>query len=233
MKFSPPAQLFLDSVLALQPRLAVFDCDGTLWNLDSGEGFFYWEMEQGLLPQKIAGWARARYEDYRAGRVGEEQMCGEMVTIHEGIEDAALAEAAERYFAQHVVPRIFPEMLDLVRRLTAAGCEIWAVSSTNDWVINAAARSFGIALNHVLAASVRRENGRATACLVRVPTDELKAAAIREVIGRTPDAVFGNSMHDAAMLELARYAFAVNPNRDLEQLAMQRGWSVYKPEISA
>ena len=232
MKFSPSAQQFLDSVLALQPRLAVFDCDGTLWNLDSGEGFFYWEMAQGLLPQKIADWARARYEDYRAGRVGEEQMCGEMVTIHEGIEDAVLAEAAERYFAQHVVPRIFPEMLELVRRLTAAGCEIWAVSSTNDWVINAAARSFGIALNHVLAASVRRENGRATNRLVRVPTDQLKAAAIREVIGRTPDAVFGNSMHDAAMLELARHAFAVNPNRDLEQLACERGWSVYRPHTS-
>jgi phosphoserine phosphatase len=65
---------------------------------------------------------------------------------------------------------------------------------------------------------------------VRVPTDELKAAAIREVIGRAPDAVFGNSLHDAAMLELARHPFAINPNPDLESLARERGWTVYQPQ---
>lgn len=232
MKLTADAQAFLLSVLATRPQLAVFDCDGTLWDLDAGEGFFYWEMQQGLLAPKIADWARARYQEYRAGRVGEEPMCGEMVTIHEGLDDATMAAAAARYFREHVVPRIFPEMTDLVRRLRAGGCDVWAVSSTNDWVINAAAQHFGIPLDHVLAAAVYREGGRATGRLIRVPTDQLKATAIREVIRRVPDAVFGNSMHDAAMLEIAKNAYAVNPNPDLEQLARQRGWTVYKPRIA-
>lgn len=229
MNLTPAAEQFLSSVLALQPRLAVFDCDGTLWKIDAGEGFFYWEMEQGLLPPDRCAWGRARYAEYRAGRVAEEPMCGEMVTIHEGIADDKIQEAADRYFAEHVVPVIFPEMLELLRRMHAAGCEIWVVSSTNDWVINATARHFGIPLDHVLAAAVHRENGCATSRLVRVPTDELKAIAIREVIRRTPDAAFGNSIHDVAMLELARHAFAVNPTPDLEKLAGQRGWTVYRP----
>ena len=109
----------------------------------------------------FAAWARARYQEYRAGRVGEETMCGEMVTIHEGLDDATLAAAAARYFRAHVVGKIFPEMAELVCRLHARGCEVWAVSSTNDWVINAAAQQFEIPLDRVLAAAVYREGGRA------------------------------------------------------------------------
>jgi len=43
------------------------------------------------------------------------------------------------------------------------------------------------------------------------------------------DVCFGNSIHDREMLELARHAFAVNPNPDLEKLARERDWPVYWP----
>ena len=62
-----------------------------------------------------------------------------------------------------------------------------------------------------------------------MPTDELKAVAIREVIGKPMEAVFGNSIHDQAMLEMAKHPFCVNPNPDLEQVARERGWTVYSP----
>ena len=32
------------------------------------------------------------------------------------------------------------------------------------------------------------------------------------------------------MLSLARNAFAVNPNPDLQELAEERGWAVYWPD---
>ena len=73
------------------------------------------------------------------------------------------------------------------------------------------------------------EDGNASDRLVRVPTDELKAVAIREVIAKPMEAVFGNSIHDLAMLEMAKYPFCVNPNPDLEQVARERGWTVHWP----
>ena len=224
-----PAEAFISSVLRLRPRIAVYDCDGTLWDCDSGEGFFYWEMARGLIPKSVVGWAKARYEEYRAGRVDEETMCGEMVTVHEGLEQAVLDRAAEEYFAAQVVPGIFTEMQGLTRRLASEGCQVWAVSSTNDWVVRTGAARFGIAAERVLAASVNIEGGCATSRLIRVPTDEGKARAVREVIGAVPDAAFGNSLHDAALLEMARQAFAVNPNPDLEKMAKERGWRVFFP----
>jgi HAD superfamily hydrolase (TIGR01490 family) len=223
------SQKFTDSVLALRPRVAVFDCDGTLWSGDCGADFFYWEIERGLLPKKIVDWAVPRYDAYKAGNVAEDVMCGEMVTINAGIPMQQLEEAAEEFFSSVVEPRIFPEMLRLTRELASTGCEIWAVSSTNDWVIREGVKRFGIRGSRVLAAAVHVDEGVLTGRLVRVPSGPGKAVAINEMVRKPVDACFGNSIHDREMLEMARRAFAVNPNPDLEMLAREREWLVYRP----
>ena len=159
------ASKFVESVLALRPKLAVFDCDGTLWSGDAGRDFFYWEMEQGIVGPDVAEAMRERYRLYELGEVGEE----------------------------------------------------------------AGASRFGIPRERVLAACVHSSDGIATNRLLRVPTDELKVTAIREVIGRPVDAIFGNSVHDQAMLEIAKCPFCVNPNSDLEEVAGTRNWPIYWP----
>ena len=168
----------MESVLALRPSIAVFDCDGTLWSGDAGADFFYWEIERGLVSREVAEWARTRYDGYKAGTVGEEQMCGEMVTINRGVSCEALYRAAAEFFDEVVSPRIFPELQELTHRLKEQGCDLWAVSSTNNWVVEVGAERFGIARDHVLAACVHVDNGCASDRLLRVPTDELKAVAI-------------------------------------------------------
>ncbi len=229
-QLSSRAEQFVRSAVELRPSVAVFDCDGTLWAGDAGADFFYWEIKEGLISKTMADRAVQRYQDYKAGRVDEETMCGEMVTMNASLPEEELTAAGRRFFQRVVRGRIFPEMQRLTAQLAEAGCELWAVSSTNDWVIRAGASHFGIPERNVLAACVQCEAGIATDRLLRVPTDEGKAAAIREVIGKRVDAVFGNSIHDAAMLEMAAHACAVNPNPDLESLARQRGWTIYHPD---
>src|ERR671924_470944 len=93
---SPRSAEFVKSIVELRPSLAVFDCDGTLWSGDAGEGFFEWELDQGLLSDQVVRWARSRYAAYKAGEVSEEQMCGEMVTMHRGLTEAEVQRAASR-----------------------------------------------------------------------------------------------------------------------------------------
>ncbi len=224
------ARQFVDSLLALDARVAVFDCDGTLWSGDSGADFFYWEIDRNMLPAQVAEWALARYQTYLAGKVEEEVMCGEMVTINAGLRECLLEDAAEEFFSSIVAKRIFPEMLHLTRALAAAGCELWAVSSTNLWSVRAGVKRFGISGERVLAASVHIDDGRATDRLIRVPSGPGKAAAIREVVGRPVDLCLGNSIHDLAMLEISRHSIAVNPNADLEAIAKKKEWTIYWPE---
>jgi phosphoserine phosphatase len=228
---SSRAQAFIDSVVALQPKLAVFDCDGTLWEGDCGMDFLYWEIEDRLISTEVAALAVPRYAAYKQGQVDEFTMCAEMTTLHEGIPLAAVEEACARFFPEVVAHRIFPEMLDLTQRLAASGCELWAVSSTNEWVIREGVKRFGIPAKNVLAGSAVVKSGAITGELIRLPTGPGKADAIREVIGRAPDCVFGNSVHDADMIAVARNPFAINPNPDLEVIATDRKWTVYKPAL--
>jgi phosphoserine phosphatase len=221
---------FVQEVLAARPAIAVFDCDGTLWSGDSGADFFYWEIEQGLIAPEMVPGIRHRYDEYLAGRVDELAICGEMIQINKGVPLARLREAAREFVRDVVAPRIFPELQRLTRQLAAQGCEVWAVSSTNNWVVEEGASAFGIAAGRVLAATLAVEDGLVTDRLLRLPTDELKQTAIEEVIARPVDAVFGNSMHDFAMLENAKNAYAINPNPELAAKAMELGWKVYWPE---
>src|ERR1039458_5614142 len=179
-------------VWAVLPACPVFRCDGTLWSGDAGADFFYWEIERGIVSREVAEWAHARYKQYKAGRVSEEQICGEMVTMNHGVSCRLLRRAAREFFSEVVSQRVFPEMQELTRRLAAQGCTLWAVSSTNNWLVEHAARQFGIARRHVLAACVQVEEGCASDRLIRVPTDELKVAAIRERIGQPIDVALGD-----------------------------------------
>ena len=226
------AEEFERLVLDSRPRVAVFDCDGTLWGGDAGYGFMAWSLEEGLVSRSIADWMDTRYRAYRAGQVTEAEMCGEMVQMYAGLRDQELRAAAARYFDEFIRPRIFEEMASLVARLRGQGVDLWAVSSTNRWVISEGVRDLGIPAHRVLAADVRVDSGMITGELVDVPTGPGKAAALRRAGLPAPDAVFGNSVHDLDMLEMARQAFPVNPSPALLEAAGQRGWGYFRPRAA-
>ena len=156
-----------------------------------------------------------------------------MLTRNRGLLEADVMRAAEEFFNAKMVSGFFSEVRDLVFRLHESGCEVWAVSSTSEWVIQAGMKHFGIPANRILAAAVVTEEGKVTDRVVRVPSGKGKPRAIREVIARTPDAVFGNSIWDADMLEIARHPFAINPTPELRAIAGQRGWPVYDPAVGS
>jgi phosphoserine phosphatase len=179
-------------------------------------------------------WARSRYADYKAGHVPEAVMCGEMVTMHRGLREEIVQEAADNFFAQAIAPNIFPEMQELVHRLRTNGCDVWAVSSSNQWIIRSGMRSFGFPQNRILSAEVAVENGAITDRLIRVPSGPGKSDAIRSVLKASrdhrPDCAFGNAIWDREMLAMSKHAFAINPNPDLKKIAVASGWNVYQPD---
>ena len=219
-------------VLAAQPRVAVFDCDGTIWSGDSGYGFMLWTLERGLVSRSTSDWIDNRYRSYLSGKVSELDICGEMVQIYAGLRDQELRDAAAEYVGEFVMQRVFPEIASLLTALRQAGVELWAVSSTNRWVVSEGVRAFGIPQNRVLAADVRVTDNLITSEITAVPTDEGKAAALRNAGLPSPDAVFGNSVHDLAMLEIARNPYPINPSPALLEAAAKRGWGYFRPQAA-
>ncbi len=226
------AEDFARRVADSKPRIAVFDCDGTLWGGDSGHGFMVWSMDQGLVSRSTSDYIDTRYRAYLAGQITEAQICGEMVQMYAGLREQELQSAAARYVEEFVRPRIFAELASLVESLLQSGVELWAVSSTNKWVVNQGVGPMGIPAHRVLAAEVAVRDGIITGNLIDVPTDEAKAAALARVGLTRPDAVFGNSIHDLAMLEIAANPFPVNPSPALLEAATARGWGYFGPRAA-
>jgi phosphoserine phosphatase len=220
---------FHAAVLQLSPTVTVFDCDGTLWSGDAGSAFMHWTIETGLVSRETADWIDARYRGYKRGEVSELDICGQMVQMYHGLREEEMRNAARVFIAARIEKNIFPEMRALIAELQAKGVDIWAVSSTNDWVIEEGVKRFGIPANRVLAARVEVVNGIVNETLLDVPTDEGKVASLNRAGIAHPDAVFGNSVHDAAMLAIARRAFPVNPSLELLERSAHEGWPVYFP----
>jgi len=224
---------FISAVHALAPRIAVFDCDGTLWSPDAGSGFMNWTVETGLLSRSGSEWIADRHRAYHRGEIDELTICGEMVQVYKGLRESEIRTSARRFFSAHIEHYVFPELRMLIADLQSKEVEIWAVSSTWNIVIEEALRGFNISSERILAARVEVRDGIITEKLIDVPTDEGKATSLRRAGVPNPDAVFGNSIHDAAMLQIARRAFPVNPNAELQQLCLQTQWPVYYPEAVA
>jgi len=200
-----------------------------LWSGDSGYGFMVWSIEQGLVSRSTSDWIDNRHRAYRAGNVSELQICGEMVQIYAGLREQELQAAAAQYVQEFVRGRVFAELAALTERLRQRGVELWAVSSTNKWVVAEGVRPFGIPEQRVLAAEVSTVGGVIGSQIVDVPTDEGKATALVRAGLPHPDAVFGNSIHDLAMLDIAAHAFPVNPSPALLEAAAHRGWGYFRP----
>jgi hypothetical protein len=120
-------------------------------------------------------------------------------------------------------------MAALVAALRQAGVEIWAVSSTNKWVVAEGVRDRAFPKSASWPPRCASPTASSPANCGRAHRrGQGRHAQARRA--PHPDAVFGNSIHDLAMLEMARNAFPVNPSPALIEAAAKNGWGYFRPE---
>ena len=105
-----------------------------------------------------------------------------MVTMHQGLSEAKMMDAAREFMSVAFPGRVFPEMRELVNKLHDQGCEVWAVSSSNEWIIRAGLEQFGIHPDRILAAKPEMQGDIVTKRLVRIPSGPGKPKALQEVV---------------------------------------------------
>jgi HAD superfamily phosphoserine phosphatase-like hydrolase len=213
-------------------KLACFDADGTLWNEDIGEALFRWLAAGNLLPwlgkPRDVDDVWAEYE----ARVAKNKSDGYAWAVQ---CMAGLAESdLKRWCNQlsHAWPNYRPAMVELIKGLRGAGVEVWLVSASNRWIVEAAAPFVGADAQRVLGVTVETAAGVLTDEVVHPVTCQAgKVDAIAKRIGRTPDFAFGDSLGDLEMLEVAAVPLVIGrhdkPSAELPKIGRERGWAVH------
>ncbi len=141
-----------------------------------------------------------------------------------------LDEQSERMFSLDILPKVYPGAKLLIKADRAAGFRLVLVSGGLDFAIAPAVEYFGF--DDVIANRLVFEDGVATGRLVSpVLAAQEKVAAIgrycREYnVDTARSKAYSDSLSDLPMLEAVGVPAAVNPDRRLKKVAVERGWPV-------
>lgn len=231
-------QAAIDALLAqdLHGQVAVFDADETLWSHDVGEAFLQWLIAEGHLVQTPP--AEGVWQHY-LDLCAQDKMVGYPYAAQAmaGLSVTELQQLARTFFVQFQ-HNIYPAQQRLIQALQGAGAEVWIVSASNQWIIEAAAPVMGVPVERVVGIRVAVEDGKLTDRVVAPVTyRQGKVEAIQKYIQQQPVLVAGDSMTDYEMLNYAKtLALVINPkdkgapDHNIARLAQQHGWAIQRWE---
>lgn len=210
-------------------RLALFDLDHTLLNLDSDHAWGEFLIHQQLVD---AVSHRVRndqfYEDYKVGAldaVAYNEFVFEFLAQH---DLAALAELHQQFMQQVITPALRPRGQAAIAQHRAAGHEIVMITATNAFVTAPIAAAFGIA--HLIASQPELRDGRYTGKLVGEPC--FQAGKLHHLqhwlAGREVGESWGysDSFNDLPLLNFVDHPVAVNPDPRLHAHALAQHWPI-------
>ena len=210
-------------------KLALFDLDHTLLNIDSDHAWGEFLIAQSLVDEVSH---RARndqfYEDYKAGTldaVAYNEFVFEFLSQH---DVAYLAGLHEQFMQQVIRPQLRPQGQAAIDRHRAAGHEIVIITATNAFVTAPIAAAFGV--DQLIASQPERVNGRYTGRLQGKPC--FQAGKLHHLqawlAGRMPSESWGysDSFNDLPLLTFVDHPIAVNPDTRLHAHALAHGWAV-------
>jgi len=188
----------------------------------------YWSLCYDTPPEKCYPWQVRFYAGYTpdevrgmAEGVMEAQLKKPMGSepIKAGPNDQAPAITSTGI-------RIHPEIKNLISLLEKRGFDVWIISAGPEWVVEGAAKSFGVKPDRVIGMRAKLEEGKLTSQIEPPPTfRQGKVKAIEKFIGKKPLLAVGDSWTDAEMLEYAAHALLIDRGyADLKKKAVDSGW---------
>lgn len=229
-RFSPEIRAELDEAFGVEDCLWVTDADKTLWSGDIGEAFLrHLAATKALVAAEAQGDVWATYES----KVARDQTRGYAWAAQAmaGLPEAEVRRLASAFAAEFVSREAFPALSALAAEAGRRGCEMWVVSASNQWIVEAAAPLMGFDPSRVIGIRVAVEDGVLTDRVVEPVSNRAgKVAAIEQVLGRRPTLVTGDSSGDFEMLAFAERAVLITQpgltNPDYVAYAREQGWLV-------
>ncbi|XGC81025.1 HAD family hydrolase [Bdellovibrio bacteriovorus] len=228
----------LDQVLKEDPNpVAAFDADGTLWDIDLGETFFHYQIDNKLVP--LPPHPFEHYEDMKAENPEKAYLWLAQICKGQSLEQVH-KWAVEGVKEQHPLP-IFLQQKKLIDLFLSKGVKVYVVTASVKWAVEPGAEILGLTKDCVLGVETHVDNGFVSDRQKGIITyrqgkvDALLAATG----GKKPFFASGNTMGDYQLLQNATHlSLAVSAAArddklfktefELQQNAEKFGWLAHR-----
>ena len=212
-------------------KLALFDLDNTLLNIDSDHAWGEFLISEGLVdPVRHRQINDQFYEDYKAGKldpIAYNEFVFEFLTQH---SDEELKALHDRFMQTVIAPQMRPEGAKIIQAHLSLGHTVVGITATSDFITTPIFHAFGI--HQIIATQAEYVDGHYTGKVVGIPCYQTgKITRLESWLAMQEAPVeeawaYSDSINDRALLEYATHPIAVNPDDQLLALAQEKGWRI-------
>ena len=211
---------------------AFFDLDKTVIAKSSALAFGRPFYQGGLMNRRAvlkSSYAQFVFQVSGADEAQMAKMRDYLTALCTDWDVAQVREIVAETLHELIDPLIYDEAANLIEEHRAAGREVVIVSSSGEEVVTAIGQMLGV--GRVVATRMVEVDGRYTGEIEFYAYGPHKAAAIRDLaLSEGYDLAacyaYSDSSTDLPMLEVVGHPFAVNPDRALRRIAVERGWPI-------
>ena len=210
---------------------AFFDLDKTVVARSSTLAFRKELYREGLITRAIAlkgAYAQLIYQLSGASETRMERSRRALLQLTRGWEASRVQRLVRETLQEIIDPLIYQEALDLFEEHRRAGRDLYLVSSSSIEVVVPLAEYLGVPYALATRPGIDAA-GRYDGTLDFYCYGENKAVAMREEARRRgidleSSYAYSDSITDLPMLDAVGHPMAVNPDRELRAVAIERGW---------
>lgn len=211
---------------------AFFDLDKTVIAKSSALAFGRPFYQGGLMNRRAvlkSSYAQFVFHVSGADEAQMARMRDYLTTLTTGWDVAQVRDIVAETLHELIDPLIYDEAASLIEEHRAAGRDVVIVSSSGEEVVAAIGQLLGV--DRVVATRMVEAEGRYTGEIDFYAYGPHKAAAIRELAQSEGYDLeqcyaYSDSSTDLPMLEAVGHPSAVNPDRALRRIAVERGWPI-------
>lgn len=218
---------------------AFFDLDKTIIAKSSTLAFTKPLFRAGLLSRRNllkAGVAQAYYQMFGADHDQLERVREELGELTKGWSRDEVLQVVEETVDEVVAPLVYAEALAIIDEHQRAGRRIVVISSSPVQVVEPLCRYLGLEGEKVIGTRPEIDaDGMYTGGIEFYAYGPGKAEAMHELaatdgLSLADSFAYSDSVTDLPMLEAVGHPVAVNPDRDLRAVAVERDWQILEFE---